>query len=86
VNENNGSIVVTGEDIEAARLLAIRAALALEIRTGLTRHGRPARTIAAEILGLDGPGRRPNKVTVYRALDKYLVERYPGRVESRPLS
>jgi hypothetical protein len=85
VSENNVDIVVTGADIEAARLLAIRSALSLEIRTGLKRCGRSARTIAAEILGLDGPGRRPNKVTVYRAFDKYLVDRYPGQVESRPL-
>jgi hypothetical protein len=92
MSENDRAIVITGEDnIEAARLLALRGSLRLEVR-GLSKSGRSARTIAAEFLGLDvpkapgRPGRRPNAATVYKALDAYLVRTYPGRIESRPLS
>lgn len=82
INEDNGgATVITGaENIENVRLLALRGALKLEVK-GLKRRGRSARTIAQELLGLPG---RPGARTVYRALNKHIVDRL-GPDFDRPL-
>jgi hypothetical protein len=58
------------ENTRMASVLALRAALALEIK-GMRRHGRSARTIAQEFLNLPG---RPGTRTVYAKLNAYIVE------------
>jgi hypothetical protein len=74
------TVTVTGDDIEAARLLAVRAALRLET-LGLQRRGRSARVLANEAMGT---GYRTAKAA-YPKFDEWLVTRYPGRVSPRPL-
>ena len=70
MSDNDGAIVITGaQNVRMAQILALRGALKLETK-GLKRGGRSARTIAQELLGLPG---RPNTVTVYRALNAYIV-------------
>jgi hypothetical protein len=72
---------ITGsENIELARLLALRGALRLEVR-GMRRHGRSARVIANEAMGTAHRTAR----AAYVAFDAWLVAAYPGRVQSRPL-
>lgn len=72
-------IIDTPEGIAAARLIALRSGLSLEIKTGmkLTR-GRSASQIAIETVlvpaGIVAQGKRPNKKTVYGLLDAYMVE------------
>jgi hypothetical protein len=79
--ENEG-FAVTGEDrTRMASILALRAALSLEAK-GMKRHGRSARTIAQELLGLRG---RPTVITVYRELNAYIVERL-GADFDKPLT
>lgn len=49
VNEN-GDIIVTGsESVELARRVAIKHALRLEIKTGMTRRGRSTLQLAREV-------------------------------------
>jgi hypothetical protein len=49
--KTNETLVVTGKsNIEAARLLALKGALKLEI-VGLRRSGRPASVIVREVTG-----------------------------------
>lgn len=71
-------ILDTPEQIAAARMLAIRSTLGLEIKTGMRRgRGRSASQIATDILkdaGLVEPNKRPNKTTVYRLFNAYLVD------------
>lgn len=68
------------EDINAWRLLALRGALKLET-LGFKRHGRSARVIANEEMGTNY--RTAKKA--YEAFDAWLVAKYPGRIDSRPL-
>ena len=76
----------TPEQIAAARMLAIRSGLSLEIRTGMRlSRGRTASQIATGILknaGLIPENERPNKVTVYRLFNMYLVD---SGLPDRPL-
>lgn len=73
--------VISGEaNTRMASVLALRSALKLEAK-GMKRHGRSARTIAAEMLGMPG---RPGVVKVYERLNAYIVERL-GPDFSRPL-
>lgn len=79
-------ILDTPAQIAGARLITIRSGISLEIRTGmkLTR-GRPCSAIATEILKAEGivaEGKRPNKTTVYRLFNDYLVSL---GFENRPL-
>lgn len=76
----SGFIITGAENIEAARLLALRGALKLEV-AGMKRHGRSARTIANEAMGTNHRTARQT----YDAFDAWLVAKYPGRVQSRPL-
>jgi hypothetical protein len=57
-------------DIEAARLLALRMALKLEVR-GMKRHGRSARVIANEAMGTDHRTARK----AYVAFNQFIVAR-----------
>ena len=80
----SGTMVTGAEDIEALRLLALRAALRLEIRTGLKRSGTGRSTLALVNEAMGTKHRR--KMTAYNAFDAWLVSKYPGRVNSKPLS
>lgn len=51
IESTESGIVVTGPEIELARLMALRGAVSLEAR-GLRRRGRSANTIACQELGL----------------------------------
>jgi hypothetical protein len=63
---------ISGEEqTRMASVLALRAALSLEIK-GMKRRGRSARTIAQELLDLPG---RPATRTVYAKLNAYIVDR-----------
>ncbi|AVD99206.1 hypothetical protein SEA_BILLNYE_247 [Streptomyces phage BillNye] len=76
-------MMITGRDnIEMARVLAVRAALRLEIRTGMKRSGRGASTLALanEISGSSAR----NKVKGYEALNAYIVS-ILGTEFDRPL-
>lgn len=79
-------ILDTPEQIAAARLLALRSGLSIECKTGMKMsRGRSASQIATEFLKGEGKvaeGKRPNKTTVYRLLNAYLVEH---GFEDRPL-
>jgi hypothetical protein len=79
---DSGALVITGaESIEAARLLAVRSALSLNVRTGMKLRGRPARVLANEAMGTSIRTAR----ATYEAFDTWLVARYPGLIKSRPL-
>jgi len=76
-------MIITGsERIEMARILAVRAALLLEIRTGMKRSNRGASTIqlANEITGSDAR----TKKAAYVALNAFIVECL-GESFNRPL-
>ena len=78
--ENDGTIVITGpEQIEGARILAVRSALRLETK-GLKRRGRSARQLANAITGHND---RTAKAA-YARLNTYVIEHY-GQQFSRPL-
>lgn len=67
---SDDSIMITGRDnIEHARWLTVRSMLGLEIRTGMTRHGRPARILANEITGRSDKTKR----AAYNALNAHIV-------------
>jgi hypothetical protein len=79
---SDGGFVIEGEgNVRMASVLALRSALGLEIKTGLKRRGRSARTIAQEFLSLPG---RPATRTVYEKLNAYVVEQL-GADFDRPL-
>lgn len=80
-NENGITVVTGAASIEGARLLAVRSALKLEV-SGMKRRGRPARVLANEAMGTNIRTAR----ATYAAFDAWLVQQYPGRVTSRPLS
>ena len=63
---SNGTIVITGQHIEEARLRALRQMLKLEI-SGLHRRGRSAYAIIKELTGLKG-----SKKSVLEKLNKVL--------------
>jgi hypothetical protein len=76
--------MITGKgNIEMARVLAVRAALRLEIQTGMKRSSRGASTlaIANEITGSNARNKRDG----YAALDAFIVS-ILGDAFSRPLS
>lgn len=68
---SDGSITITGEEnIRNARLLALRTALKLEVKTGLQlSHGRSASRMVKEMLGLP-KGQR--KAKTLEAFENYL--------------
>jgi hypothetical protein len=77
-------MMITGrENIEMARVLAIRSALRLEIKTGMKRSSRGASTaqLANEITG---NGSR-SKVSAYNALNDLIVS-ILGEEFSKPLA
>jgi len=65
-----GGTVVTGEHIELYRLLALKAALKLEI-LGMKRHGRSVYSI------LKAEGYKGNKAKVLNELANYIAMRFP---------
>jgi hypothetical protein len=72
------AIVITGADnIEMARLIAIRGALRLEVR-GMSRRGRSARALANEAMGTN----IRTKLGTYLAFNEWLVSR---GAQNRPL-
>lgn len=83
--------MITGrENVENARLLALRSALSIEVRTGMKMsRGASASEIATRTVlkpaGLVKEGKRPNKATVYRLLNDYIVS-VLGPDFDRPLS
>jgi hypothetical protein len=80
--DDDGGFSITGEaNVHMASILALRAALSLEVK-GMTRRGRSARTIAQEFLGLPG---RPTARTVYKALNAYIVEQLGANFD-KPLN
>jgi hypothetical protein len=82
MHEDGGFTVSGTEDIEAYRLLVVRTALSLEARTGLrASRGRSAKVIANELMGT----KFRDKEKTYEAFDAWLVAKYPGRVEHKPL-
>lgn len=67
--------IITGrENIEIARLLAVRGALKLETK-GLKRHGRSARVLANEAMGTNF---KTAKKT-HTEFNKWLVENYDAK-------
>lgn len=78
------TLITGAENIEMARLIALRGALSLECR-GLGRRGRSANTIATDFLKAEGivaQNKRPNKATTYALLNKWLVDH---GAQDRPL-
>lgn len=76
----HGTIAADGpQGVETFRMIAMRSALSLEIRTGMKMsRGASASQIATEQIlrpaGLVAPGKRPNKQTVYRLLNDLMVQ------------
>lgn len=65
--------VITGAaNIEFARVLAVRSALRIEIRTGMRRSSRGASTLQLANHILDA--NHKNKTKAYEALNAYIVE------------
>ena len=80
MSNGNGGAVVTGEDkVRLLSMLALRTGLSLEIRTGMTRRGRPSAVIANEYMGTSVRSKR----ATYTAFNKWLVENYGA--EDKPL-
>jgi hypothetical protein len=73
------SFMLTGDDIDRARWLAVRSALKLETK-GLKRGGRSARQLANEITGKND---RTAKAA-YASLDEFITGKL-GQEFSRPL-
>lgn len=81
--ERRKEMMITGSgNIEMARVLAVRAALRLEIKTGLKRSGRGASTMALanEITGVNAR----TKGKAYVALNDYIVS-ILGQSFDRPI-
>lgn len=77
-------VAITGpENVEMARVLAVRMALKLEIKTGMKRSSSGTSTLklANDITG----NTARNKVKAYEALNAFIVERL-GESFNRPLS
>lgn len=77
-------MMITGRDnIDMARVLAVRAALRLEIKTGMKRSNRGASTLqlANDITGSDARTKR----AAYEALNDYIVS-ILGESFNRPLA
>lgn len=77
-------MMITGRDnIDMARVLAVRAALRLEIKTGMKRSNRGASTLqlANDITGSDARTKRAG----YEALNDYIVS-ILGESFNRPLA
>jgi hypothetical protein len=69
----NSAVVIEGkENVDKARILALRSALKLEV-IGMKRKGRSAYAIVKSELGLKG-----NKKEVLAQLDKYVDEHIFG--------
>ncbi len=79
------SIILTGpEQVNGYRLLAIRAALRVEILTTM-RHSRvPAVTLVNAEMGTAFRNTDKGKRAAYAAFDAYLTEKLPG-MPPRPL-
>lgn len=78
----DGSIIITGNDIEVTRWLRVRSALGLEIKTGMKRshRGSTTRQLANQITGQNcGTSRK-----AYEALDAFIAEKL-GPNFTRPL-
>ncbi len=84
------SVVIIGEEqVLGARLLALRAGLSVEIKTGMQMsRGRSASEIATRTVlkpaGLVAQDKRPNKTTVYKLLNQFIVDNM-GEQFDRPL-
>lgn len=84
---SEGFVIEGRENVEMARLLALRSGISLELKTGMKMGRRSASQIATEYLkgiGLVAEGKRPNKNTVYRLLNGVIVDAL-GEGFDRPL-
>lgn len=79
-NETGATGITGAEQIEGARVLAVRSALKLETK-GLKRRGTSARVLANAITGK----RCGTAVKAYAALNAYIVATY-GEQFDRPLA
>lgn len=70
-NLPGGGTLITGEHIEFARLIALRAALNLEIRTGMKRSSRGRSTLA--LVQAAGITDKRTKKGAYQDLDAHIV-------------
>ena len=77
-----GFVIEGSDNIEMARILAIRSALSLEIKTGMRRSSRGTSTVQLAN-AITGNGSR-NKRTAYIALNDYIVS-ILGEPFNRPL-
>lgn len=71
VTSTPGGIMITGEDIGTAQLIALKGAVKLEA-LGIRRRGKSARRIACEKLGLD---ERSGCDTIIGALQREINKR-----------
>lgn len=80
-NNEDGSMLITGSDIEVYRLLSIVHALALEIRTGMVMsRGRSTMKAAAAACG----STKRTKLGVLRDLVAYMEQATEGRWSPSP--
>lgn len=87
IEQHEGGTFITGPDIEVMRLRTLRAALSIEIKTGMkrSRRGRPTLVLVNEALGhaRGSKGYISRKDKAYTALDTLLAEKH--NIRSRPL-
>ncbi len=75
-------MITGGENIEMARVLAVRMALRMEIKTGMKRSSRGASTLSLAN-AITGTNAR-TKYVAYNDLNAFIVERL-GESFNRPL-
>jgi len=62
-------VLDTPDDIRAGRILALKGALKIEVRTGLRRRGQSAYSIVKDEFGFKG-----NKARVLSQLEDWIAE------------
>lgn len=84
VTSTTGGILITGDDIGTAQLMAIKGAVKLEA-SGMRRRGKSAKRIACEKLGLDKRTSYDNLVgALQKEIDKRMASKlYPTGLVTR---
>lgn len=74
VEQTAGGMTITGEHIDLYRVLMLRRALRLEIKTGMKMHrGANVGNAIRDILDLNGVKGSRTKTTLYKQFDDLLV-------------
>lgn len=83
MSEDNGFSIAGAENIEAYTLIGLRIRLGLKARGGLEMFSRGPSALQ-QVNHVMGTSYRTARAA-YAPFDKWLVAKYPGRVDPKPL-